>query len=189
VRLLDTNGFANAHMRPFSANTGQVFVKIGRERWPAGQAVSDASTVEQIKVVRGSCPTLCVHPRCLRANGAPKPVSVGAVCPGRIWANVQPARVLTTCKRAAKVASDRAVGVRHRRSRSAAETRSVPPCTQIAKHLDFLNRVSLRDKTKILLAKPTPCDCLGKFRNIVIDGVGLITSFKAVLFEEWRSCW
>jgi hypothetical protein len=66
VRLLDTNGFANAHMRPFSANTGQVFVKIGRERWPAGHAVSDASTVEQIKVVRGSCPTLCVHPRCLR---------------------------------------------------------------------------------------------------------------------------
>jgi hypothetical protein len=64
-----------------------------------------------------------------------------------------------------------------------------PTLYPIAKHLDFLNRVSLRDKTKILLAKPTPCDCLGKFRNIVIDGVGLITSFKAVLFEEWRSCW
>ena len=56
-------------MRPFFANTCQVLVKIDHKRWPVGQPVSDASTVEQIKVVRGSCPKLCAHPRCLRANG------------------------------------------------------------------------------------------------------------------------
>jgi hypothetical protein len=155
VRLLDTNGFANAHMRPFSANTGQVFVKIGRERWPAGQAVSDASTVEQIKVVRGSCPTLCVHPRCLRANGAPKPVSVGAVCPGR----------LGQCTASARLDDVQTRGEGRLRSGGRRKTSTLTICGRnkvcptlypIAKHLEFLNRVSLRDKTKILLAKPTP---------------------------------
>jgi hypothetical protein len=56
------------HTRPFSANTGQVLVKIHYKRWPAGQPVSDASTVEQIKVAQGSCRTLCAHP------GAPRSV-------------------------------------------------------------------------------------------------------------------